>query len=194
MLGSLDAAEGRLRDVSLEFRQLTRLKATGDTQETRGEVMVLRSPERFRVRFTAPVEQVAVYDGTRLTLYLPGAGQAWRQKATPAELARLLGLNPAAPVTSFRRGYRAALAGCDGTSCGLEFTREGTPPLVWHVRVSATDWTMQEAWFENTEVRVALVCSRYRANRGLTPAAFRLTLPRETDIQDGMPRVFGGAP
>ncbi len=65
---------------------------------------------------------------------------------------------------------------------------------VWHVRVSATDWTMQEAWFENTEVRVTLACSGYRTNRGLVAKDFRLTLPRDTEVQDGLPRMFGGAP
>ncbi len=55
VLASLEAAESRMHDVTLAFRQVTRLKATADEQETRGELMVLRSPERFRVRFTAPV-------------------------------------------------------------------------------------------------------------------------------------------
>lgn len=192
VLASMQAAEGRLHDVTLSFRQVTSLKATGDTQETRGELVLMRSPERFRVKFTAPVEQIAVYDGTRLTLYLPDAGQAWRQTATSAELARMLGINPASPVGSFRRGYATALRGCDESACRLDFTREGAPPLTWHVRVGRKDWTLEEAWFENTEMKVSLHCANYRINRKLTSRSFRLALPRDTEVQEGLPNLFGG--
>lgn len=194
VMASLQAAEARMKDVTLAFRQTTALKATGDSQETRGELSLLRAPERFRVRFTSPAEQIAVYDGIRLTLYLPEAGQAWRQKATAAELARLLGINPASPVSSFQRGYRTVLEGCDEASCRLAFTRDGEPPLTWHVRVNARDWTMEEAWFENKEVKVTLACTAYRVNRGLTPRSFRLVLPKDTEVQEGLPRIMGGAP
>ena len=104
ILARVQAAEDSAKDVSLAFRQTMYLKATGDAQTTKGTLALLRSPERFRVTFTAPARQEALYDGTFLWLYLPEAGQAFRQKAGPDELARVLGLNPAEPVRSFRRG------------------------------------------------------------------------------------------
>lgn len=195
VLARVQAAEDRIRDVSLKFRQVTLLKGTGDTQATTGQLALLRAPERFRVRFTSPAEQVALYDGAFLWLWLPEVGQAFRQKATAEDLGRILGINPAEPVRSFRRGYRARPGTCDGTGCTLDFVREGAQPMTWHVRVSATDWRMEEAWFENEEVKVTLSCYDYRVNTGLTGRDFRLKLPRDAEVQDGIPMMFGrGAP
>ncbi|MEK7477495.1 MAG: outer-membrane lipoprotein carrier protein LolA [Candidatus Coatesbacteria bacterium] len=191
VLARVQSVEDRVRDVTLTFRQTTLLKATGDSGSTTGTLALMRSPERFRVTFTAPVEQIALYDGTYLWLYLPAAAQAYRQKAGPQELARVLGLNPAEPVRSFRRGYRASLAGCDGRGCTVDFARGGSSPMTWHVRVSATTWRMDEAWFENDEVKVSLSCYDYRVNRKLTAGDFRLALPRDVEIQDGIPMMFG---
>ena len=191
LLARIQGAEDRIKDVSLTFRQTTLLKATGDSTSTTGTLALLRAPERFRVTFTAPASQVALYDGTYLWLYLPAAGQAFRQKAGSQDLARVLGLNPAEPVRSFRRGYRASLAGCDARGCTVDFARGGSSPMTWHVRVSATTWRMEEAWFENEEVRVSLSCYDYRVNRKLTPRAFRLALPGDVEVQDGIPMMFG---
>ncbi len=191
VLGRVQAAEDAIRDVSLRFRQTTRLKATGDRQVTEGDLALQRVPERFRVRFTSPVEQTAVFDGKALWLWLPGAEQAFKQRATSEDLARLLGLNPAAPVRSFRRGYEARVEGRDGEGIRLSFTRGAPAPMRWMVRVSATDWLMREASFENDEVGVSLACYDYRVNRGQKPATFRMTLPKGTEVSDGLPLMPG---
>lgn len=191
VLSRVEAAEDSTRDVSLRFTQTMLLKATGDSQSTTGTLALLRSPERFRVAFTTPTEQVALYDGTYLWLYLPEAGQAFRQKAGSDDLARVLGLNPAEPVRSFRRGYRASLAGCDGRGCTLDFTRGGASPMTWHVRLSSSTWQMVEAWYENEEVKVSLSCYDYRVNRSPSPRSFKLTLPKDVEIQEGLPMLFG---
>ncbi len=191
VLAKVQAAEDRIRDVFMRFRQTTRLKATGDRQVTEGDLSLQRSPERFRVRFTSPVEQVAVFDGKALWLHLPGAGQAFKQRATAEDLARLLGLNPAAPVRSFRRGYEAKVEGRDGAGVRISFTRGGAAPMRWLVNVSATDWLMREAGFENDEVGVSLACYDYRVNRGIKPATFRMHLPPETEVSDGLPLMPG---
>lgn len=192
VLAKVQAAEDRIRDVTLKFRQTTRLKATGDRQVTDGDLSLVRSPERFRIRFTAPVEQTAMFDGKALWLYLPGAGQAFKQQASAEDLARLIGLDPTAPVRSFRRGYDAKLESRDGDGVRIAFTRSGTAPMRWLVRVSATDWLMREAGFENDEVGVTLACYDYRVNRGINPKSFRLNLPQDTDISDGLPMMPGG--
>ena len=78
--------------LALTFDQVTLLKATADTQTTTGELAVMSKPERFKVRFLSPVEQVAVYDGTSLTVYFPAAEQAFRQQATAEQLSLMLGM------------------------------------------------------------------------------------------------------
>lgn len=191
VLVKVQAAEDRIRDVTLRFRQTTRLKATGDRQVTDGDLRLLRKPERFMIRFTTPVEQTAMFDGKALWLYLPGAGQAFRQLASAEDLARLIGLDPTAPVRSFRRGYDAKLEGRDGNGVRIAFTRGGAAPMRWVVRVSATDWLMREAGFENTEVGVSLACYDYRVNRGIAPGSFALRLPKDTEVSDGLPLMPG---
>ena len=61
----------------------------------------------------------------------------------------------------------------------------------WLVRVSATDWLMREAGFENDEVGITLACYDYRVNRGIKPSAFALNLPKDTEISDGLPLMPG---
>ncbi|MEK7766754.1 MAG: outer-membrane lipoprotein carrier protein LolA [bacterium] len=193
VLARVEAAESAIRDMVLTFRQETRLHATGDAQETVGELALTRGPERFRVRFTKPVSQTAVFDGKVLQLYLPDAGQAFRQQSSADDLARLIGLNPAAAASSFRRGYDAALTGCDAAGCTLRFTRTGErKETAWTVRVSASTWLLEEASFDNGEIAVVLKCSGYRINKGLPAKTFRLALPAGTDVQEGLPQLFGG--
>ena len=189
VLDRIQAAEDGIRDVRLKFVQVTRLKATGEEQATSGELSVLKSPERFRVTFASPVRQVANYDGACLVLYYPETGQAFCRKASPEDLSRLIGVNPASPAGGFRRGYGAALSGCDGEGCRIAFSRTGGGGQAWNVRVSATTWLMEEAWFENDEIRISMRCGGYRINRGLGPANFRLVLPRGTEVIEGIPQL-----
>jgi outer membrane lipoprotein-sorting protein len=185
-------AESRMRDVTLDFTQSTTLKATADTTMVAGELKVLKSPGRFRLKYRHPGKQEAVFDGKSITLYLPEAGQAFRQGTTGGELSRVLGMDPSAPLASFSRGYRTSLVGCDRVSCVLSFESVRDPGMAWKVRVSASTWLMEEAVFENSEIRVNMSCANYRANRGLKASGFRLSLPKGTEVVDGLPQLFGG--
>ncbi len=188
----IGAAEDALKDARLKFVQVTTLKGTADTQETKGELSFLKSPERFLVRFTSPVAQVIAYDGSHLTMFFPETEQAFRQKANAKELKMLLGVNPASPLKSFRKGYRAALDRCTDGSCLLSFEKDDRPGLVWRVKVSSSTWRLEEASFENEEVKVVLKCYDYLVNRGLSVESFALKMPRDTEIHEGIPRFFGG--
>jgi len=198
VLDRAEAAEAAIRDVRLKFTQVTRLKATAEEQETVGELVVLKSPERFKVTFMSPVRQIAYYDGSRLVLYYPETRQAFRQKAALADLSRLIGVNPASPAGTFRRGYRASLAGCDGTGCRIVFSRttaagavDAAGEAAWKVRVSATTWLMEDASFENSEIRISLKCRDYLINRGLNAESIRLALPKGVEIVEGIPQISG---
>lgn len=193
VLGRIEAAEASLADVALKFRQETRLKATGDVQVTTGDLALQRKPERFRVRFASPVEQTAVFDGTTLQLHIPDSGQAFRQKATAAELERLIGLNPVSASASFRRGTTPKLLSRDAKTCRLEFTRPGPgPATAWKVKVNAVTWLLEEAVLDSADLSVKLVCTAYRVNRGLPARTFTLALPKGTEVQDGLPQLMGG--
>jgi len=192
VLDRVAKAEAKMRDVTLDFTQSTTLKATADTSMVAGTLKVLRSPGRFWLKYRHPGKQEAVFDGRSITLYLPEAGQAFRQKTKGGELGRVLGIDPSAPLSSFSAGYHATLAGCDGRSCMLSFERTGDPGMTWKVRVSASTWMMEEAVFENAEIRVTMSCGNCRANRGLKASAFRLSLPKGTEVVDGLPQLFGG--
>lgn len=192
ILGRIGQAEDALHDVSLKFSQTTVLRATADVQTTTGDLAVLKKPERFRVRFLAPVRQIAVFDGAALTLYYPESEQAFRQRATAEQLALMLGVNPAEPVRSFRRGYAARLEGCGKGQCRLAFSRGQPAELTWHVTVSSSTWLMSDAWFENPEVRVTLKCYDYVVNAKMSPKDFRLKLPASVDVQEGLPQMGGG--
>jgi outer membrane lipoprotein-sorting protein len=184
-------AERGIRDLAVSFRQETLLKATGDRQEITGELLALRSPERFRVSYTSPVRQVAVYDGKVLVLHFPETGQAFRQRADARDLTRMVGVNPLAPLEIVRRGSSARLAGCDRGSCRLEFSRGGKTPVSWTVRVSSTTWLLEEASFASAEIRLTVACSDYRVNRGLSASVFSASLPPGTDVQEGLPDLLG---
>lgn len=192
-LARIEAAEASLKDVTLRFRQETRLAATGDVQITTGSLALQRTPERFRVVFTSPVEQVAVFDGSTLQLHLPEAGQAFRQKASASELERLIGLNPAAASASFRRGFTPVLLGRDAKTCRLEFRRPGGAGAgaSWKVTVSSVTWLLREAVMESEDLSVKLVCTGYRLNRGLPAGTFSLALPAGTEVADGLPSLLG---
>ena len=187
----VEAAEEALADVQMFFTQTTRLKATADQQELTGELMMLKSPERFQVRFTSPVRQIVHYDGSHLILYFPETGQAFRQPAKPEELTALLGINPAAVVKNFRKGYHASLLGCGTERCRLSFADPARPALLWNITVSTSTWALEEASFEDDEIQVVLKCYDYRVNRSLTPSSLRLNLPSDVEIYDGLPKLFG---
>lgn len=193
-LRRIEAAEAALKDVTVGFRQETRLKATGDVSVTTGTLALQRDPQRFRVTFISPASQIAVFDGKILQLYLPDAGQAFRQPATETGLEKLIGLNPAAASRSFRQGFAPALLSRDAKVCRLEFRREGGggPAAVWRLTVSASTWLLAEAAMETPELAVVLRCSGYRVNRGLPAKTFSLALPKGTDVQEGLPQLMGG--
>jgi len=192
ILRQVEQAEQAMHDVTVKFSQTTLLRATADVQTATGDLAVLKKPERFRVRFLAPVRQTAAFDGESLTLYYPETNQAFREHASAEQLALMLGVNPAAPVNSFRRGYTATLEGCGDGTCRLGFTRGKPAELTWHVTVSSSTWLMTEAWFENREVRVTLKCYDYVVNANLSPKDFRLKLDPSVDVQEGLPQMGGG--
>jgi len=199
VIARVDAFEALVVDMQVRFVQTTVLKATAESSEMAGELTMMKNPERFMVRFTKPVEQTVVFDGKSLVLYYPETGQAFRQAASHDEVARLIGVNPAAPVRSFGNGSRARLVGCGGEGCRLAF--EGGPPGInWKILVSATEWNLIDAEFENEEMGIVVRCSDYRVNRGLDTGRFRVKLPPGTEIFDGIPgfapqkEMPGGSP
>ncbi len=185
-----EAAEEAMRDVKLKFTQVTQLKVTAETQEMNGELTLLKSPERFKVQFTSPTTHLFHYDGSRLVLFFPETGQAFRQEATLEDLTGLLGINPAASVKIFREGYRISLLGCFDQSCRLSFERTTPPELIWNVQVSATTWYLEEASFENDEIKVILRFYDYQVNRGLSATSLFLKLPEDTTMYEGLPQFF----
>ena len=68
---------------------------------------------------------------------------------------------------------------------------QGRAAILALVQVSATDWLMREAGFENEEVGVSLACYDVRVNRGVKPATFLMKLPPDTEISDGLPLMPG---
>lgn len=203
VIARVEAAEKEIRDVRLKFVQRTALRGTGETQEMMGSLALLKSPDRFDVRFTAPVEQRVHYDGRDLVVFFVETAQAFRQKAKPEDLAGILGLNPADAVGSFRKGYRAALLGCERDECRISFKPEnpadggGSPRAAihgaeWTVTVDRETWRLKVASFTTGDVEVSLRCHDYRVNGGLTTKDFVFKLPEGVEVHEGLPLLFGG--
>jgi len=194
ILAEVSKAEKGLKDVAFNFVQRTALKGTGETQEVTGEVRMLRSPERFRVDYTSPVRQVAIYDGKNLLLYLPEVGQAFRQKASLAELEKMIGFNPAQMMEAFSGGYTPELKGCQGGKCALVFRPGDLSRTSWNVVLSSGTWLVDEVSFENSDMIMSIKCSGYMVNSGMTAGKFRFKLPPGTEVLDGIPMLMQSAP
>ncbi len=182
-------AERAIRDLSLDFTQKTVLKGMGEEQVVTGRVRMLRKPERFRMEYLTPVRQVMVYDGTRLLLYLPETGQAFRQKADMKELRRLLGFDPSSPVDFLSGGQAAELEGCAGGKCTLRLVPSETGGTVWRVRLDVRTWLVDEVSFDNSDMTLSIRCDNYRVNRGLTAKSFRFRIPPGTEVEEGLPMM-----
>lgn len=200
VLARVEAAEGRVSDMSAKFRQETRLAGTGERQVITGEFEVIREPARFRIRYTSPVEQVVVFDGKELIMYFPETGQAFRQKTTLADISRLIGIDPAAPTKAMRDRYEAKLGECGDKSCKIVFSvapearRQGAADLTWRVKLSRDTWMVEEAEMDTGEIEMKIRVFQYRPNQGLEPGSLGPDLPPGTDVFDGIPQLFGPGP
>ncbi len=156
IIGAMREAETGVSDIRVEFRNEMRLRATGDRQVITGDLAMIKKPQRFLVRYSSPVEQLAAYDGTALMLYFPATGQAVRQKATMDELTRMIGVNPVAPTDFFGKGRKARLISCGKKACILEVSeeREGgeeedsgkdkAPAATWRLKIDVESWLLEE--------------------------------------------------
>lgn len=198
VLGEIERAESRTNDISAKFRQETKLLGTGERQVITGEFAIIRKPERFRIKYTSPVEQAVTYDGEWLTMYFPETGQAFRQKTTLADISRLIGIDPAAPTRNMRDHFDAKLGDCGEKSCKIVFSAKGpggadeadSPDLTWRIRVRRVDFMVEEAEMASEEIEMKIRIYQQRTNQGLRPDSLGPNLPPGTDVFDGIPQLF----
>ena len=96
----------------------------------------------------------------------------------------------AALVKNFSKGYDASLLGCGAERCRLSFKDPARPALAWNITVSASTWALEEASFEDDEMKMTLKCFGYRVNRGLSASSLRLELPSDVEMYEGLPKFF----
>jgi outer membrane lipoprotein-sorting protein len=201
IIGNIEKRESGIKDVSLKFRNEMRLRATGDKQIITGDIAMLKEPQRFRVHYRSPVEQVAFYDGSALLIYFPATGQAVRQKASMMELTRMIGINPVAPTKFLKEENQAKLVDCGKKSCILEVRRETGKESeegseveerarTWRIKVSIDTWLVEEASMKDDEFEISISCQQYRINEGIEAKDLAIRLPEGTEIIEGMPQLF----
>lgn len=198
VLGEIERAESQMTDISAKFRQETKLLGTGEKQVIVGSFEILRNPERFRIKYVSPVEQVVAFDGEWLTMYFPETGQAFRQKTTLADISRLIGIDPAAPTRNMRDNFDARLGECGDKSCKIIFSMKDArgeekadgPDLTWRVRVSRANYMVEEAEMASDEIEMKIRIYQYLANQGIKAESLKLNLPPGTNVFDGIPQLF----
>lgn len=184
VLAEMDRVETRIADLSFSFQQEVSVRLTGERQRLMGSALFKR-PDRFAIRHTTPVADVAMSDGKTLWLYRPDANQvvvenlkSWLDGSKfPQGL-----LDFRAPVPGLRKNYDVTYLGEQRGRHHLEFAPRNRTDF--HVRV----WVSSDTWFpEVTELAsdaltIRTEISDLRTNRELEDRDFLFRIPRGAQV------------
>ena len=174
------------RDLQARFEQSLLSGALGAGTRESGRVILVR-PGRMRWEYAAPDPKVAVLDGDRTLLYLPGDRQMLRGRLS-AETGPLPALLAGTGRLSslFEAHLLGPVAGLRGAVALRLLPRrasEGFEEVTLHVRPEDGSIVGAEV-LDGAGNRMRYRFSAMRRNAGVSPSVFRFVPPKGTEIID----------
>ena len=184
VLAEMDRVEAGIADLSFSFQQEVAVRLTGERTRLMGTALFKR-PDRFAIRHTTPIADLAISDGKTLWLYRPDANQvvvenlkAWLDASKfPQGL-----LDFRLPVPGLRKQYDVTYLGEQQGRHRLDFAPRNRSDFRIRVWVSSDTWFPEVTELASEGLTIRTDISDLRTNRELEDRDFLFRIPRGAQV------------